>query len=317
MKRTSNIEDSILEFANALGKETHKSLEAEFEKFQINVFEVYDFTPDLLLTIRSYIVKEDFKHRFENVKSIENGLFFSFHNFFKDEIEQSSSPTIKEELPHVKIIPMNNNLEYTFYKNTHMKHVGILINSDYLISFLKADAEKFSYLLESNEGFIIEEFMTDDVLRVVNEIVNVDKNECIVKFYLKLKATELLYLLFRGLALRKQTNFQRISPIEIENLYKVKERLHTQLDIVPNLLELKTIACMNEIKLRKLFAQIFGMGLYDYFQKNRMTEAARLLKTTSKNVSEVGYDLGFTNLGHFSREFEKYIGVKPKKYQSV
>jgi AraC-like DNA-binding protein len=48
-----------------------------------------------------------------------------------------------------------------------------------------------------------------------------------------------------------------------------------------------------------------------------MKEAGRQLKETDKNVSEVGYDLGFTNLSHFSREFEKYMGMKLKQYHKV
>jgi AraC-like DNA-binding protein len=45
-----------------------------------------------------------------------------------------------------------------------------------------------------------------------------------------------------------------------------------------------------------------------------MQKAAYLLTEKRLTVSEVGYQLGFTNLSYFTRAFEKYIGVKPKKY---
>jgi AraC-like DNA-binding protein len=45
-----------------------------------------------------------------------------------------------------------------------------------------------------------------------------------------------------------------------------------------------------------------------------MQEAARLLKAKKLSVSEVGYEMGFTNLSHFTRTFEKHTGMKPKKY---
>jgi AraC-like DNA-binding protein len=45
-----------------------------------------------------------------------------------------------------------------------------------------------------------------------------------------------------------------------------------------------------------------------------MQEAARLLKANELSVSEVGYQTGFSNLSHFSRTFEKYIGMKLKRY---
>jgi AraC-like DNA-binding protein len=45
-----------------------------------------------------------------------------------------------------------------------------------------------------------------------------------------------------------------------------------------------------------------------------MKEAARLLKEEKLSVSDVGYQLGFTNLSHFSRIFAAHIGMKPKQY---
>jgi AraC-like DNA-binding protein len=45
-----------------------------------------------------------------------------------------------------------------------------------------------------------------------------------------------------------------------------------------------------------------------------MKESARLLKEEKLSVSEVGYQMGFTNLSHFSRVFKEHIGMKPKQY---
>ena len=50
------------------------------------------------------------------------------------------------------------------------------------------------------------------------------------------------------------------------------------------------------------------------YQTLRMKEAARLLKAKKLTVSEVGYEMFFFNLSHFTRTFEKHTGMKPKKY---
>ena len=73
---------------------------------------------------------------------------------------------------------------------------------------------------------------------------------------------------------------------------------------------------MNELKMRKIFKQVFGMGIYDYYQHLRMKEAARLLRDEKLSVSQAGYQIGFENLSHFTKVFEKHIGKKPKKYSS-
>jgi len=71
---------------------------------------------------------------------------------------------------------------------------------------------------------------------------------------------------------------------------------------------------MSETKLKRLFNQVFGKSIFQYFQNFRMQEAARLLKE-GLSISEVGYQLGFSNLEHFTKVFEEVIGVKPKTLQ--
>ena len=83
--------------------------------------------------------------------------------------------------------------------------------------------------------------------------------------------------------------------------------------------KLPVYSCYTEILTQKmneicLLIQVFGMGLYDYYQYVRMKEASRLLRDEKLTVSETGYRLGFDNMSHFSRVFEKHIGKKPKKY---
>ena len=46
-----------------------------------------------------------------------------------------------------------------------------------------------------------------------------------------------------------------------------------------------------------------------------MNEAAQLLRELS--VSQVGYKIGFSNLSHFTRLFEKHHQVKPKRYKDT
>jgi AraC-like DNA-binding protein len=72
---------------------------------------------------------------------------------------------------------------------------------------------------------------------------------------------------------------------------------------------------MSLTKMKQLFRQTFGDSIYNYFQVERMNEAARLLKTLT--VSQVGYQIGFSNLSHFARVFEKHHQIKPKRYKDA
>ena len=71
---------------------------------------------------------------------------------------------------------------------------------------------------------------------------------------------------------------------------------------------------MSVSKLTDLYKQVFGDSIYDYFQKARMDEAGYLLRQGGYSVSEIGHRLGFSNLSHFGRLFEKYHGITPKRF---
>jgi len=101
---------------------------------------------------------------------------------------------------------------------------------------------------------------------------------------------------------------------DIQTIYRVKEQLLEHLETPPIIKELAVSANMSPSKLKRLFKQVFGNSIFSYYQGFRMQEAARLLKEEKLSVSEVGCQLGFINLSHFSRVFKEHIGMKPKQY---
>lgn len=52
-----------------------------------------------------------------------------------------------------------------------------------------------------------------------------------------------------------------------------------------------------------------------FIQERLMLEARRLLFYTDKDVSEIAYEIGFSDLQSFSRFFKKKEGVSPKNYR--
>jgi len=46
----------------------------------------------------------------------------------------------------------------------------------------------------------------------------------------------------------------------------------------------------------------------------RMDKAAQLLVSSEKNISEVAYSLGFSDVNYFRKVFHKYFGMSPSKY---
>ena len=138
--------------------------------------------------------------------------------------------------------------------------------------------------------------------------------ESMESHYYKLKCEELLCYIFALLLQREAVPASSMHIKDIKAIYAIKLWLQSHLNEAPDIASLSKQANMSEPKMRKLFKQTFGKGVFEYYQYMRMQEAARLLKEKHLTVSEVGYQLGFTNLSHFSRVFEQHTGMKPKKY---
>ncbi|MEP6929213.1 MAG: AraC family transcriptional regulator [Flavobacterium sp.] len=169
-------------------------------------------------------------------------------------------------------------------------------------------------ILEAKDNFVFETGISSEIIKTAGEILNQSIPQSFESHYYKLKCEELLCYIIVLLIQREAVPTSTMHIDDIKAVYVVKLRLESHLDESPNIAALAIEANMSEPKLRKLFKQTFGKGVFEYYQFLRMQEAARLLKEERLSVSEVGYQLGFTNLSHFSRVFEQYNGMKPKKY---
>jgi len=309
--KTENDRQSLIQFANKvgfdIGKNVVQNIEVQFQK-------TFDFLPELALSFASYKVKKTFTRQTTAPKHIKDSICFFFFNMFDDDEQTNRKTKIQEKPPHVRVFPSTLSHNSIFKKHTHVKAVSVIISADYLQRFLKEDAQQFQFLFDDDNDFLIEEIMTDDILRTVNDIVKKEEPSILKDYHYKLKAMELLFYLFQSLSKREKSAHQKLSEKDIKALYNVRDKIISSLNKPSTIDELKQIAGMNELKMRKLFTQVFGMGIYEYYQHLRMKEAARLLRDEKLSVSEVGYQMGFENLSHFSRVFEKHIGKKPKKY---
>lgn len=306
------IESDATQFANKLGVIFKDVL----KHFEVVFFKGLTFLPEMAMHIGSFDVKDNFT-RITCQSDISDGIGIIFYNLLEDKAERKENhPKSKNTVdpPYVRIFPYSIGQTLHFKKGTRMSYVSISVSAAYLKKFLQEEEANFKFVFESANNFWIEELMNDDILRTVNELVKKKEPASMKSFYYKMKAMELLFYLFESLKKRGSVSDQKLNKFDIEAVYKVRDKIVSSLSDSISIAELKKVAGMNELKLRRIFKQIFGMGIYDYYQQMRMKEASRLLREGNLSVTQVGYQMGFENLGHFSKVFEKHIGKKPKKY---
>jgi AraC-like DNA-binding protein len=75
--------------------------------------------------------------------------------------------------------------------------------------------------------------------------------------------------------------------------------------------ELAKTFYVNQSSLSRLFNHLLGISFNDFLHLLRLEEAEELLCTTSKSVSEIAFEVGFSNVRSFHRACEKHRGLSP------
>ena len=66
--------------------------------------------------------------------------------------------------------------------------------------------------------------------------------------------------------------------------------------------------------LKRLFRQCLNVGVMEHYQSLRLKEACRHLRTGRVNISQIAYELGYSSLPAFSRQFKQMLGITPREY---
>lgn len=83
-------------------------------------------------------------------------------------------------------------------------------------------------------------------------------------------------------------------------------------------LPLKDIArhvFMSSAYLSTTYKNVTGKNITDYIQERRVSTACFLIRTTSKALSKVSLETGFSDANYFTKVFKKKIGMTPREYR--
>ena len=78
---------------------------------------------------------------------------------------------------------------------------------------------------------------------------------------------------------------------------------------------LARLAHVSEAHFIRTFRATFGETPHRYLQRRRVERSMFLLRETSRPVSDICLDVGFTSLGTFSRTFRAIVGESPTAYR--
>lgn len=282
----------------------------------------FNFGTQLNMMISQCELKEEMIIKRAGGNSRKDEITFSFRNLFQqDKTQNPEGLALKRSIamPSVQVSAGDIDIEVIIPEKTKINTIVITIHMDLLKSWIsdKAENKFLNTITLSDKPYLYDQIISNEIEQVASKIALVNNEEELSHFYLKLKTEEMIYLFLSELSKRETITNYPLNVADVKAMYAIKETLCSDLSNPPDLTHLAFISNMSESKMNKLFKQIFGNSIYNYYQALRMNEAAYLIREEKLSVSETGYRLGFSNLSHFSRIFEKHIGLKPKKYSAV
>ncbi|OGX87947.1 helix-turn-helix domain-containing protein [Hymenobacter coccineus] len=316
--------DFITQFARHIQATLHAGVLEMPEQLGQGYIRKLAFGPDFKITLHHYLLREELVIN-RKASELGNELITVF--FYNNEQplgiaydDNSQVLFSRHDDSEAAIQVTSNDLSSTirFPAHQYIHYVVVAIKPARLKELLAVSNPNsvLQTITGSGNSFLFFERMAAETSLLLQKITAVDMTDNLSSFYVQNKVQELLYLVFHKLSLRESAAHQPINSADADRLLHIRKAILRELSVPPVLRELAQRAAMSETKLKQLFKQTFGATIYTYYQQARMAEAAFLLKHGRHSVAQVGYELGFSNLSHFSRLFEKHYGQNPKKFSA-
>jgi AraC-like DNA-binding protein len=198
-----------------------------------------------------------------------------------------------------------------------VRSVRIILGNDFLNSLIGNEmADKFlsNYfsLLLKNQHF---ELIGTDYRVIMDDLIKERLDHPLKLKFIQNRIMLLIEKLVTGFITKLEKNTTiKLKDDEIRRLIKVETLLVKDYTGTPPLIiDLSKVAAMSPTKLKKDFKAMYGLPIYEYYQRNRMMHARALLMEGKYAVKEVGMMVGYSNLGHFAGSFKKAFGILPSE----
>lgn len=79
--------------------------------------------------------------------------------------------------------------------------------------------------------------------------------------------------------------------------------------------ELSAEASLSKFYFSKLFKSYTGKTVIEYINHYRLYKAEQLLRDTDMSVTDIAYNIGFSDINYFSRFFKKIYTISPNRFR--
>ena len=211
---------------------------------------------------------------------------------------------------------------YLMEEGTVYKGIDILFPAKWLGDYLgveQIDDVLSTYLTLQVEN-VHREPLDSEYRRLMQEVTEVEDENPMRLAVIQNRIMLLVERFFLRLYERKRNSLfhVQLSKTDIDRVMQVEAALTKDIfEPAPTIPQLARMVSISESKLKKDFKTIYGVPVYEYFQKIRMQAAKDKLLSGGHSVKEVAMELGYSNLSNFTIAFKKEFGLLPSKLLST
>ena len=206
---------------------------------------------------------------------------------------------------------------YQTKNNKPYEKIAVHFHTEILKLIYKDDFPEFLKYNNSKHFKTIERVKIDEMIsNYIDSLLFYFENPSLINDELLiLKIKELLLLLVNTDNSNKVKNIFRdlFNPRDVDFKKTIQSHLYNNLTIK----ELAFLSNLSLSSFKRKFKQVFNDSPAHYIKVKRLEKSAELLKITSKRISDICYDCGFNNIGHFSKSFIKHFRLTPSEYRDI
>ncbi len=108
--------------------------------------------------------------------------------------------------------------------------------------------------------------------------------------------------------LEESVSFNKIKPVA--DLFKKSSSVNLSLE------EAAELCFLSPSHFARLFKKVFHTAYAKHALKHRLYHATRILGQTERSITEISYELNFSNPSYFISIFKRQYGITPKQYRN-
>ena len=105
--------------------------------------------------------------------------------------------------------------------------------------------------------------------------------------------------------------------LPIRQLRKVEDYVSAHLAEDISLRVMAELVDLSPFHFARVFKQVTGMAPLQYATRARITRAQQMIRETSRNLIEIGLEVGYPNPSHFAKVFRRVAGTTPTEFRNA